>query len=103
MAAIGLGELLLVMLTAILIGVAGVMVLSGSGSAGVGGGAVLIGVAAVLLCAGAVLSAALRQVFAVALYRYITSGEVPEGFDRTDLEQAIRVKGSHQGAPSRAR
>lgn len=100
MAAIGLGVFLLVMLPAILLGVAGVMVLSGSGSAGVGGGAVLIGVAALLLCAGAVLSAALRQVFAVALY---TSGEVPEGFDRTDLEQAIRVKGGHQGAPSPAR
>lgn len=103
MAAIGLGVFLLVMLPAILIGVAGVTVLSGSGSAGVGGGAVLIGVAALLLCAGAVLSAALRQVFAVALYRYITSGEVPEGFDRNDLEQAIRVKGGHQGAPSPAR
>lgn len=102
MAAIGLGVFLLVMLPAILIGVAGVMVLNGSGSAGLGGGAVLIGVAALLFCAGVVLSGALRQVFAVALYRYATGGDVAEGFDRSDLEQAIRVKGAHQGAPSPA-
>jgi hypothetical protein len=101
MAAIGLGVFLLVMLPAILLGLAGVAIVSGSGSAGVGGGAVLIGVAAVLFCAGVVLSGALRQVFAVALYRYTTSGEVPHGFDRSDLEQAIRVRG-HRHGPSPA-
>lgn len=102
MAAIGLGVFLIVMLPAILIGVVGVMILTDSGSAGVGGGALLIGVAAVLFCAGAVLSGALRQVFAVALYRYTANGEVPEGFDRTDLEQAIRIRGRRHGAPSPA-
>ena len=61
----------------------------------------LIGVAAVLFCAGVALSGALRQVFAVALYCYATSGHVPQGFDRTDLEQAIRVRG-HRHGPSPA-
>ena len=98
MAAIGLGVFLLVMLPAILLGVAGVMLLSDSNGAGVGGGAVLIGVAVVVFCAGVVVSNALGQVFAVALYRYTRSGEVAQGFDRADLEQAFRVRGRRQGA-----
>ena len=52
MAAIGLGVFLLVMLPAILLGVAGVALLSDSNGAGVGGGAVLICVAVVVFCAG---------------------------------------------------
>jgi hypothetical protein len=98
MAAIGLGVFLLVMLPAILLGVAGVALLSDSNGAGVSGGAVLIGVAVVVFCAGVVLGNALRQVFAVALYRYTTSGEVAQGFDRADLESAIRVRGRRQDA-----
>jgi hypothetical protein len=101
MAAIGLGVFLLVMLPAILLGVAGVALLSDSNGAGVGGGAVLICVAVVVFCAGVVLSNALRQVFAVAIYRYTTSGEVAQGFDRADLEQAVRVRG-RRGDPSPA-
>jgi Family of unknown function (DUF6159) len=101
MAAIGLGVFLLVMLPAILLGVAGAALLSDSNGAGVGGGAVLICVAVVVFCAGVVLSNALRQVFAVALYRYTTSGEVAQGFDRADLEQAVRVRG-RRGDPSPA-
>jgi hypothetical protein len=73
------------MLPAILLGVAGVALLSDSNGAGVGGGAVLIGVAVVVFCVGVVLSNALRQVFAVALYRYTTSGEVAQGFDSIGL------------------
>ena len=100
MAAIGLGVFLLVMLPAILLGVAGAALLSDSDGAAVGGGAVLIAVGVVVFCAGVVLSNALRQVFAVALYRYTTSGEVAQGFDPTDLEQAIRVRGRRVPSPA---
>jgi hypothetical protein len=100
MAAIGLGVFLLVMLPAILLGLAGAALLSDSDGAAVGGGAVLIAVAVVVFCAGVVLSNALRQVFAVALYRYTTSGEVAQGFDPTDLEQAIRVRGRRVPSPA---
>jgi Family of unknown function (DUF6159) len=93
MAAIGIGVFLLVMLPAILIGAGGVVILSDAGSAGVGAGAALIGVAAVIFCAGVVLSSALRQVFAVALFRYTTSGQAPQGFDGAELERAVRVHG----------
>jgi uncharacterized protein DUF6159 len=93
MAAIGGGVFLAVMLPAMGLMVAGVVVLSDAGSAGVGGGAVLLALGAVLFAAGAVLSGALRQIFAVALYRYTTSGEVIGGFDSAELENAIRVKG----------
>jgi hypothetical protein len=48
-----------------------------------------------------VLSNALRQVFAVALYRFTTSGGVAQGFDRADLESAIRVRGRrHDASPA---
>jgi Family of unknown function (DUF6159) len=100
MAAIGLGVFLLVMLPAILLGVAAAALLSNSDGAAVDGGAVLIAVAVVVFCAGVVLSNALRQVFAVALYRYTTSGEVAQGFDPTDLEQAIRVRGRRVPSPA---
>jgi hypothetical protein len=93
MAAIGGGVFLLVMLPALGLMFGGVMILSDAGSAGVGGGALLLALGAVLFAAGAVLSGALRQIFAVALYRYTTTGEATGGFDSAELENAIRVKG----------
>jgi uncharacterized protein DUF6159 len=93
MAAIGGGVFLLVMLPAMGLMFGGVMILSDAGSAGVGGGALLLALGAVLFAAGAVLSGALRQIFAVALYRYTTTGEAIGGFDSAALENAIRVKG----------
>ncbi len=93
MAAIGLGVFVVVMLPAIAIVVVGVLVLSDAGSAGVGAGAVLIALGAILFAAGVVLGAALRQVFAVVLYRYTTSGEAIGGFTAEDLERAVRVRG----------
>jgi hypothetical protein len=93
MAAIGGGVFLAVMLPALGLMFVGVMILSDAGSAGVGGGAVLLALGAVLFAAGAVLSGALRQIFAVALYRYTTTGEAVGGFESADLENAIRVKG----------
>jgi hypothetical protein len=60
---------------------------------------VLLAVAAVLLAAGIVISGALRQVFAVALYRFTTTGEAVGGFEAADLQRAVRVRG---GGPSPA-
>jgi Family of unknown function (DUF6159) len=64
-----------------------------TGMAGIGGGAVLLALGAVLFAGAAVLSNALRQIFAVALFRFTTSGEAIGGFDGADLEHAVRVKG----------
>jgi Family of unknown function (DUF6159) len=99
MAAIGIGVFLLVILPALALGVVGVLILSDGGSAGIGAGAVLLAVAAVLLASGIVISGALRQVFAVALYRFTTTGEAVGGFEAADLQRAIRVRG---GGPSPA-
>jgi hypothetical protein len=93
MAAIGLGIFLFVMLPAIALGVIGVLILSDGGSAGIGGGAVLLALAALLFAAGVLISGALRQIFAVALYRFTTTGEVVGGFEAADLEHAVRVRG----------
>jgi hypothetical protein len=93
MAAIGGGVFLLVMLPALALVVIGVMVLSDAGSAGIGGGAALLALGAALFAAGAVLSNALRQIFAVALYRFTTTGEALGGFEAAQLENAVRVKG----------
>lgn len=93
MAAIGFAAFMLVILPAIALGVVGVLILSEGGSGGIGGGAVLLALAAVLLAAGIVISGALRQIFAVALYRFTTTGEVVAGFEAADLQQAVRVKG----------
>ena len=99
MAAIGFGVFALVMLPAIALMAAGVLILSEGGSAGIGGGAVLLALGAVLFAAAAVLSNALRQVFAVALFRFTTSGEAIGGFSTADLENAVRVKGGAVARP----
>jgi hypothetical protein len=52
-------------------------------------GVLLGGAGLVLLVVGAVVGATLNQVFAVALYRYATNGEIPAGFDRTDMDGAF--------------
>jgi Family of unknown function (DUF6159) len=99
MAAIGFGVFLLVMLPALALIVGGVALLSDAGSAGIGAGAVLVALGAILFAAGIVLSSALRQVFAVALYRFTTTGEAVGGFETADLQNAIRMRG---GGPSPA-
>jgi hypothetical protein len=93
MAAIGFGVFAFVMLPAIALIAIGVVILSDGGSAGIGGGAALLALGAVLFAGAAVLSNALRQIFAVALFRFTTSGETIGGFDTADLEHAVRVKG----------
>jgi hypothetical protein len=99
MAAIGFGVFLLVMLPALALIAGGVLILSDGGSAGIGGGAVLVALGAILFAAGIVLSNALRQIFAVALYRFTTTGEAVAGFETTDLQNAIRTRG---GGPAAA-
>jgi hypothetical protein len=93
MAAIGFGVFVLVMLPAMALMAVGALILSDGGSAGIGGGAALLALGAVLFAGAAVLSNALRQIFAVALFRFTTSGEAIGGFDTADLEHAVRVKG----------
>jgi hypothetical protein len=93
MAAIGFGVFVLVMLPAMALMAVGVLILSDGGSAGIGGGAALLALGAVLFACAAVLSNALRQIFAVALFRFTTSGEAIGGFETSDLEHAVRVKG----------
>jgi uncharacterized protein DUF6159 len=59
----------------------------------ISGWALITALLSIVLFAGAaVLSNALRQIFAVALFRFTTSGEAIGGFDAADLEHAVRVK-----------
>jgi hypothetical protein len=89
----GIGVFVLVMLPAMALMAVGALILSDGGSAGIGGGAALLALGAVVFAGAAVLSNALRQIFAVALFRFTTSGEAIGGFDTADLEHAVRVKG----------
>lgn len=99
MAAIGIGVFVLVILPAIALIVVGVLILSDAGSEGIGAGAVLLALGAVLFAAGILISGALRQIFAVALYRFTTTGEAIGGFEAADLQNAVRSRG---GGPSPA-
>jgi hypothetical protein len=99
MATIGFVVFLLVLLPAIALIVVGVLVLSDGGSAGIGGGAVLLALGAILFAVGILISGALRQIFAVALYRFTTTGEAVGNFSAEDLQKAIRTRG---GGPSPA-
>lgn len=56
-----------------------------------------IAIAAILFVAGAVLSAALNGIFAVALYRYAAGQEDTGPFAATDLESAIRPRRTRTG------
>ena len=97
MAAIGGGVFLCVMLPAVLLIGAGALIVSGEGSGGVAG-EVLIAIGAVIFAIGAILASALRQVFAVVLYRWATSGQAPQGFSEEDLRSAVRTRGAPVGA-----
>ena len=93
MAAIGGAVFLFVMLPAILLIVIGALIVFDEGGAGIAG-EILIGLGLVLFAVGAVFGAALRQVFAVVLYRFTTSGHAPQGFSDEDLRSAVRTRGS---------
>jgi Family of unknown function (DUF6159) len=91
MAAIGIGVLLFGMLPSIGLVALGIAILSGSGSAGFGAGAALVAVGAVGFGISALVSSALRQVFAVALYRFAVDGSALGGFSQEDLQGSVRT------------
>lgn len=97
MALVGGGVLLFGMLPAIALIAGGALMISGDeGNAGVlAGGGLLIAIGFVVFAVAAVVASALRQVFAVALYRYATAGVVPQGFAADDLENAVHRRGHH--------
>ena len=85
------------MLPSIALIAGGAYVLSDGGSAGIGAGAVMVAVGLVGFAVSSVISSTLRQIFAVALYRYTTAGEAPQGFSASDLENAVRSKHGKAG------
>lgn len=88
------------MLPGILLAGLGVLVLSGGGGGGeLAGGEVLLALGVLVVAIAMLISAALRQVFAAALYRYATTGQAPAAFAEEDLRSAVRVRGP-QPAPA---
>jgi len=90
MAAIGISVLLLGVLPSIGLMVGGIAILSGSGTAGLG--AVLVAIGVVGFGLSCLVSSALRQVFAVALYRYALCGEALGGFSAEDLRGSVKAR-----------
>lgn len=88
-ATVSIAAIVLGVLPGIALIAAGVAILSGSGTAA--GAAVLIGVGLVVLTVALLVASALRQVFAVALYRYASSGEAVGGFEPQELDHAVRT------------
>jgi hypothetical protein len=71
----------------LLLGVGGAMTVHDPGT---GFALVAAGLVGLMLCATA--ANAVRQVFAVALYRYATTGEATGGFPKSDLQHPTRPK-----------
>lgn len=82
----------LAMLVGVLLGAGGVALLVSGGVAGGVGGGVLVVVGAVIAIAAAVFSGAVRGVFGVALYHYVSEDAEVGPFTTADLEQAARTK-----------
>ena len=76
----------------LLIAGGGYLWINDSGGAGLAGGAVLVAVGAVLLVVSMLIAQAMRSVFAVALYRFATTGEAPATFTEDELRSAVRTK-----------
>ncbi len=87
-AGIGLAVFILTGLPSILLMVAGGAMM-GSGA---GAGVVLIAMGVIVLITGSIIGATLNQVFAVALHRYATSGEMAPGFAASDMQGAFRQR-----------
>jgi hypothetical protein len=92
MAAIGIGVIVFGMLPSIALIAGGVAILSSAGSAGLGAGAVLVAIGVAGFGASALVASALRQVFAVALYRYALDGETLGGFSAADLDGSVKTR-----------
>lgn len=59
-------------------------------------GVVIVGVSLLLLVVSAVLYGALQGIFVAIMYRYATTGMVPDVIDRSLVEGAFVPKGSHR-------
>lgn len=79
---------LIVMLPAIAIGALGVAAVGSSPALG----GLLIAVGVVVFIVGALISSTLNTIFRVALYRYATSDEVVQGYDRDTFAHAFAPK-----------
>jgi hypothetical protein len=90
--AIGGAIVLLGVLPAALLIVAGVLIWSSASFVG----ALLVVIGALLFAIAMLVSGALRGIFGVALYRYALDGEAVGGFTAEELESAVKLK---KGAP----
>jgi len=87
--AIGGLVVLLGVLPAVVLIVAGIAVWSSASFAG----ALLVVIGIIVLAIALLISKALSGIFGVALYRYATHGEAVGGFTSEELESAVKVKG----------
>lgn len=86
--------LLVGVLPSVAMGTVGVLLwldVPGEVAAAVGITLVVIGVLGLMV--SSVVQSAIRQVFAVALYRYLGTGEIPPPFSAADIEHAVRRRG----------
>jgi Family of unknown function (DUF6159) len=84
---------LLAILPAILLGVAGGVVLQNSAAAGIA----MIAVAAAVLLVAMLVVSTLTAIFRVALYLYATEGKTVGGFEAAELEHAFAPRKSRLG------
>jgi hypothetical protein len=90
MVAIGFAVFLFGMLPSFALIGGGVAILSGSGPSAAG--VVLVVLGGIGFGISALIGSALRQVFAVALYRFAHDGDAIGGFSADDLENSIRTR-----------
>lgn len=81
----------LVIVVGVLLGVGGVVLLATGSTIGLAGGGLLLALGVVLAIAAAVFSGAVRGVFGVALYHFVTDDEAIGPFTTADLEQAAKT------------
>jgi len=84
--AIGLVVGLLGVLPGVVVGVIGAALI-GNGNPIIGG--VLLGIGIAVVLVAAVIGTALKQIFAVALYRFATQGQAVGPFSQAELERAV--------------
>jgi hypothetical protein len=70
----------------------GVLLLTQDGAEGRGPGAALVGVGAVVLALACWVGSTLRQVFAVALYRFVLDGQAVGEFSADELQGSVRTR-----------
>jgi hypothetical protein len=80
----------LIVLVGIVVGVGGVSLIIAGGTMAIVAGVLLVLVGAIVTLGGAVFGGATRNVFGVALYRYIAENRALGPFTATDLESTAR-------------